>query len=236
MENIKNRVLKDEANHKFVEFKMKGSLSTPLLIGAPESYNPDEPDNVSMSSGKDYIIPGSSFKGVLRSRIESIGNYFGMSQAAQMMFGSGNDRNYMSRVLVEEAVIDTKAWIKNHYNRIKIDRFTGGVRDTGLMNDMPVQGPVNFKILYKTQGNEQLDSYAIGILALALRDLGMENISLGGGTSIGRGRYRADTLEINLGGEAIKVDFQKRHIINEDMLNRYIRHVKIQGKGEDRHE
>lgn len=215
---------------------MTGSLATPLLIGAPESYDPDEPDNISISSGKRYIIPGGSFKGILRSRVESIGNYFGTRQVASDMFGSGKDGKFMSRVLVEEAVVDTTTWMETYYNRIKIDRFTGGVRETGLMNDMPVQGPVEFKILYKTLGNKDLDSYAIGIISLALRDLGMENIPIGGGTSIGRGRYKADILEIDLGEEVIEVDFNNREISNRDKLDKYIGYVKRQNEGGDRHE
>ncbi|MBZ2175784.1 hypothetical protein K8M07_11100 [Schnuerera sp. xch1] len=226
IQDITDRVLNENKNDKFVEFTLNGVLTTPILVGAPETFDPEDVDKRSLKSGDNYIIPGSSFKGVLRSRIECIGNYFNSIRLAKEIFGDLSKENMLSRVFVNESIINIENFDQIDYNRIKVDKFTGGVRKTGLMDDGPVQGAVEFKVIYKTQNDEEKDSYAIGIIALALRDLGTENLSLGGGYSIGRGRYKGHSMIITIGDEKIKVDFRNKTVTNEEKLDDYIKSVK----------
>jgi len=226
--DISEKVLKRDLYEDFVKFTISGELTSPLLIGAPENYDPEDVDNRSIKSGGEYIIPGSSFKGVLRSRIERIANYFGSIDEANKIFGIVNSQeNILSRVFVSEAIIDNKEFVEEvQYNRIKIDRFTGGTRNTALMDDMPVQGKVEFNIIYRKQNDKEKDDYAIGIIALALRDLGTENLPLGGGASIGRGRFRAYNMSIVQGKQIIDIDFENKWISDPIKLDNYVRAAK----------
>jgi hypothetical protein len=61
---------------------------------------------------------------------------------------------------------------------------------------------------------------------LALRDLGCENVTVGSGESIGRGRFKAESLEINDNGQVINVDFINKRISNEVLLQKYIDSIK----------
>lgn len=228
--DITRKVLDESDYTNFVRFNIKGDFTTPILIGSTESYNPKDVDSKSMMSDGEYIVPGSSFKGILRSRIEKISNYFGNIEVAREMFGNtqveGKEKNSLSKVFVTESTINTSEVEQSNYNRIKIDKFTGGVRKTGLMNDTPVQGSAEFKVIYKRQGNIYKDKYAIGIIALALRDLGSEDLSIGGNYSIGRGRFKADSMSIIDGKEKMEIDFIQKTISNRENLDIYIKAVK----------
>lgn len=230
--NIDNITLCDN----YVEFNMEGKLTTPLMIKAPKTFDSKDVDDRSFKLGDEYLIPGSSFKGVLRSRVEKIGNFFDSLKEAKAIFGSigaeknkarqREEDNILSRVFVKESVIDNRGFEEKIYNRTKIDRFTGGVRTGALMNDIPVKGETQFNVIYRKKGEKSFDNYAIGILALALRDLGTENLSLGGNNNIGRGRFKADTMYVDDGGSIINIDFNTKTISNEDRLNSYVKAVK----------
>lgn len=235
MKDVKETIVNVAVDDRYTRFVMKGKLTTPLLIKAPKTFNPKDVDDRSIKSGDEYLIPGSSFKGVLRSRVEKIGRYFGSVDETSKIFGSTNDKdkeNILSRVFVKESIIDNREFEEEvYYNRIKIDKFTGGVRHSALMNDMPVQGKTQFDVMYRKTNDDMFDKYAIGILALALRDLGTENLTLGGGNNIGRGRFRANTMTISEGDKSIEIDFDKKSISGEETLNYYVESVKAFTKG-----
>lgn len=229
--DITNKISTMDIDDEYVEFTMKGGLSTPLIIKAPKSFKRDKADDTSIKTGSEkYFIPGSSFKGIVRSRVETIANHFGSRDKALELFGQvkGNGKeNVLSRIFVREAIIDNSEYLKEvEYNRIKTDKFTSGVRYGSLMQDIPVKGSTNFHIIYKKSGDEQYDNYAIGIIVLALRDLGTENISIGGNANIGRGRFKADILSIETGKEKIDIDFNNKTISNTEILIKYIKSVK----------
>lgn len=225
---IINKINEMDNQNQYVEFFMEGSLSTPLIIKAPKSFNPSKADDTSIkTSGGKYLIPGSSFKGILRSRVETIANHFGSLDKALELFGELNKDNILSRVFVKESIIDNSEYLKEiEYNRIKTDKFTSGVKYGSLMQDIPIMGNSNFHIIYRKMGDKKIDDYAIGILSLALRDLGTENLTIGGNSSIGRGRFKADMLSIESGKEKIKIDFNDKTISNKDLLSNYIKSVK----------
>ncbi|MBC8587633.1 RAMP superfamily CRISPR-associated protein [Paratissierella segnis] len=229
--DIINEIDKMQNNVGYVKFRMSGNLSTPLIIKAPKSFYPSEADDSSLKNGgNEYLIPGSSFKGILRSRVETIANYFGSEDEAKMLFGGierdGED-NVLSRIFVEESIVDNSKFLEEvRYNRIRLDKFTSGVRYGSLMQDIPVKGGTEFNIIYRKSGDKGIDNYAIGIIILALRDLGTENLSIGGSSSIGRGRFRADILEIEEGEDRIEIDFNNKITTNDSILLGYIRSVK----------
>lgn len=227
--NIKEKILELDNPKDYVEFNLVGEFITPLLIGDIEFLDSDKVDSMSIKSDEDYIIPGSSFKGVLRARIDKISDLFNENNINCEMFGEKinykdvENSNFLSRVFVNECVISQEN--SSIYNRINIDKFTGGVRKTGLMNDMAVQGSTEFKVIYRKQNSREKDNYAIGIIALALRDLGNGDLTLGGGFSIGRGRFKASCMSIKEGKEKIEIDFSGRKISNKAKLDVYIKSI-----------
>lgn len=232
-EEIDEKDIMEEVNKEYneidyVEFTIRGELTTPLIIKSPRTFNPDDVDEISLktSSGK-YIIPGSSFKGILRSRIETISNYFGLLDKAERLFGHverQDKENVLSNIFVKEAEINNVD--RAIYNRIKLDKFTSGVKNGSLMNDEPVMGSIEFHVVYRKTGDKDFDDFAIGIISLALRDLGTENLSLGGNFNIGRGRFKGTSMIIRDGEEKIYVDFNSKSIDNEKTLSNYIMAVK----------
>ena len=74
-------------------------------------------------------------------------------------------------------------------NRVSIDRFTGGARDTALFNEQPVFGGEDTRL----KVNVSLVNPAcheIGLLLLLLKDLWTSDLPLGGESSVGRGRVK----------------------------------------------
>lgn len=224
--DITDKLASGDGEEKFVEFNLNGSLTTPILIGFSKGSDSEDMYEMSISSDGKYIIPGKSFKGSLRSRMEKIGDYFNNRFLVKEIFGDIEENSNLSRIFVRESIIENHSGDEREYGRIRIDKFTGGTKNIGIKNDIPILGDVEFKLIYKLLGEEKIDSYAIGIIALALRDLAMENLNLGSGYSIGRGRYRAEKMTIKLGNEDIGIDFGKKTIRNENRLNEYIKAVK----------
>lgn len=217
--NVKEEILNITIDDERIHFKLSGKLVTPLLIGEAEGdYDHEIADNRSIKSGSEYIIPGSSFKGILRSRMESISNYFGNKETIKRTFGEMQDKkNILSNIFVKEPVIDTENYQVKEYNKIKIDKFTGGVMDGALMKEEPVQGEIEFEVVYNVKNNKEIDDYNISLLTLALRDLATENLPLGGNTNIGRGRFKGDSLIITKNQTQSIIDFTKKTI--DDNLN-----------------
>lgn len=240
--DILEKIESTDDSYNYMEFDIKGNLTTPLIIGAPRTFNPQDADNSSIKTGNEkYVIPGSSFKGLLRSRMETIANYFGSREAVMELFGepvkvSKNDKNHvLSRVFVKESIVDNSSYLEEvMYNRIKLDKFTSGVSHGAVMQDVPVKGSTQFNVIYRKKGNEEYDNYAIGLIILALRDLGVENIGVGGNENIGRGKFRADILTIKEGRENIVIDFENRTISDGKALSKYIEAVQGFNNGGDK--
>lgn len=232
--DIKDEVLKEEKNN-FYKFNIKGSLTTPTLIGVSDStiYSDDASDTIknksekSQKSGNEYIIPGSSFKGIIRSRMEKIANLKDKENIVKEYFGETKEKeekNSLSRIFFNESIIENSKDDTIYYT-IKIDKFTGGVMKTALVNEAPVTGDIEFEIIFKPKGDEEKDKYIVGILLFALRDLGIGDISIGSKESIGRGRYRASNLTMKYLDENLEVDFKEGKVSDEKILEKYIKEV-----------
>lgn len=225
LEDVTDRVMKCKLDDGLVEFILKGELTTPLLIKAPDTLESHGPDGKNIKSGGNYIIPGSSIKGMLRARIEKIAEYFGKEQIVEEIFGSDSEKK-ASSIMVNGAVVDDKGYDNSIvYNRIKIDRFTGGTMNTALIKDLPIMGKTEFKIIYKKSKEYELDDFVIGITSLALRDLACENLSIGGGSSVGRGKFKGENMLLSDGEKKIEIDFINKKVKGEEILAKYINSV-----------
>lgn len=191
--------------HQGTNFQIKAqfALNGSLLI---RSYGSDKnaPDAVHLRSwreGKNKpVLPGTSLAGVLRARASKIANTLGSADKANAfittMFGGEtkdekeNETLIASRLVVSETIIEPEKAITDLVqNRISIDRFTGGARDTALFDEQPVWGRPETEVtvdlrLINPQPHE------IGLLLLLLKDLWTGDLALGGESSVGRGRLK----------------------------------------------
>ncbi|MCI0694048.1 RAMP superfamily CRISPR-associated protein [candidate division KSB1 bacterium] len=148
------------------------------------------------------ILSGTSLAGTLRARALKIANTIGTSNKANKLIDSmfGPDikpgiKPGASRVIVEEYVIDN-AKTDLVQNRVSIDRFTGGARETALFDQQPAFGgddttvTVNIRLLNP-------EDHEIGLLLLLLKDLWTGDLPLGGESSVGRGRLRGKLAELH---------------------------------------
>lgn len=197
------------------EFKLKTSL-----IIRDYSVNPDLPDAVSLKSGDDYIISGTSIKGALRSRAEKILNTLGndekkTEEMLNDLFGyvivmKGEENNIQSgaksgqnrqvekakkgRLRVNEVKLEN--YSAEQQTRIKIDRFTGGALGGALLEEMPVFATEDGKPFTIEIEVENYKDWEAGLLLLLLKDLWTGDLPVGGEKSIGRGVLEGCQAEI----------------------------------------
>lgn len=161
------------------------------------------------------VLSGTSLAGALRARAHKIVSTVGDSKKAETMiyrmFGPDMDKEKTpcaSRLLVHETVI-VDGITDRVQNRVSIDRFTGGARDTALFNEQPVWGKpetcitINLRLLKAANpGEEEADqtfNAQVGLLLLLLKDLWTGDLPLGGESSVGRGRLRGKEATLTLG-------------------------------------
>ena len=223
-EDITESILNKKKFSRNVYFKITGKTATPLLIKDEEIRLHNQPDGINIKNGMDnFVIPGSSLKGALRTRAEKIvktfpnldyniiTNIFGVEAANQT-------EGHISRLICYDTVISNEK--TGIYNKIKIDYFTGGVQKSALVSEETVMGDLVIECTFNTHGLKQYDK-EIGLLLLVLRDLCTENLNVGGGYAVGRGYIRARKLEV-IDEEKIVYDFVTPDKTVEEKLNSYI--------------
>jgi CRISPR/Cas system CSM-associated protein Csm3 (group 7 of RAMP superfamily) len=141
------------------------------------------------------VLSGTSLAGVLRHRAERIANTLAVSTPTTIiddLFGpnpvkNGDTKLKASRLIVYESVIEEVSDLVQ--TRIAIDRFTGGAYPGALFQEQPVypgdESEVTIKIEIQNPQNHE-----IGLFLLLLKDLWVEDLPVGGGSSVGRGRLK----------------------------------------------
>lgn len=197
------------------QFRMEATfaLDGSLLIRANGQPHSNSPDMVHLSDQADRpLLPGTSIAGALRNRALRILNLLHANTAEQWiddLFGADlpegkqkrrqQDPNIKSsRLIVEETAIEN-AQFDLVQNRVAIDRFTGGAKDSALFNEQPVFGKNKGKdkthvhINLTVRNPKKRD---IGLLLLILKDLWTGDLPLGGEVSVGRGRLAGNKANI----------------------------------------
>ena len=72
--------------------------------------------------------------------------------------------------------------------RIRINKFTGGAMDQGMMHEEPIKSEVEFHIQMKNEPKQCI------LMLFALRDLGLGIYNLGSGYNIGRGYIKVNDI------------------------------------------
>lgn len=183
----------------------------PPLAGEEGGENKEErasdkdrtPDKDSIRNAQsEYILPGSSIRGVLRHRTEAIATYLeekGRLSSAETltesMFGraaKGKEPAVSGNVFTKDALIKGARSIEQ--KRIHIDKFTGGVMYNKLFTERAVTGD-ELTIEVDILAGEDADA-AAALVLLVLRDAAVRAVGFGSGYSIGRGYVDAAVLKI----------------------------------------
>lgn len=145
----------------------------------------------------DYLIPGSSLKGVLRHHAQKLLASLQLGiEALEAIMGPDTQRleqkcvePHKSFFYVEEATLkDGVEGVKQSRNRI--DRFTGGTIDQALFTTKPIwQMQKGAPVLHLRFGVEDAAAHPerAGLVLLLLKDLWLGRIAIGGEVGIGRG-------------------------------------------------
>lgn len=152
-----------------------------------------------------YIIPGTSLKGVLRHRAEYILHALGKDPHPldELMGTVSGETKRRSRFIVEEAVVEGRT---HRQMRIRGNRFTGGTISAALFSSMPVwQETHGARAVTLRFGARRASEWEAGLCILLLKDLWLGRTAIGGEKSIGRGtleglrasiHYRGRTWEL----------------------------------------
>jgi len=151
------------------------------------------PDAANITSNNDFVIPGTSLKGVIRNRALKILKTLDVESAEQKinsLFGIAGEEEdtekIKSRVVVDEKIIENVE--PEQQTRIKIDRFTGGTVKTALFNSMPLWSKEGIKeSVYVNIRIRKYQPWEAGLMLQVLKDMWCEDLPIGGEKNVGRG-------------------------------------------------
>lgn len=181
---------------------------------------------VQLKSGEDYVIPGTSWKGVLRSCAYKIllqltgYNEAVARQYINKIFGFANDAEKSgkrSKLSVEETYISPHALTAMRQTRNRIDRFTGSTIDSALFCEEAVwqkergEQTITLKLCLKKCSQAEA-----GLLLLLLKDLWLGNMNIGSGKGIGRGVLRGRSCAIHYAGKIYELSEKQGFTIQGD--------------------
>lgn len=172
----------------------------PLHIGSGDNSPDAEPTSGSqvhhtMTVGRKPLIPGSSWKGVVRGRVEVILSLLDAprrSELINLLFGSTQHGRgllgFEDSVVEPNSIPGGKLQNRTH---VAIDRFTGGARDGGLfvVQAVPAGTPLTLTI----RSDHPLPEPVRNLLRHVFRDINDGLIGVGGMVTRGYGGLRLAT-------------------------------------------
>ena len=190
-----------------LEAEADNTVLVKSLVVLLDDFDGKQPDAMNITNGKnERVIPGSSLKGVIRSRVEAIAKYNNIEQTyIDKIFGrasNSEDNGISGTVIFNDTIIQNKK--ERPIPRIKIDKFTGGVQASALFSEMPVTGQMSLCVNI-SENKSMLAEAVVGIILLAFRDLALNMISLGSGANIGRGFINTSSITIKNDNQVLSV-------------------------------
>ena len=171
-----------------------------------------------------YIIPGTSLKGVLRHRAAYIVRQLGstgdfdaaeafvervMRPSPETMKKHPNEAKKRSDFVVDEALI-SQGVIEADQSRNRIDRFTGGTIDTALFTTKPIWQKNHGEPVVRLHfGVKDAEEWEAGLALLLLKDLWLGRTAIGGEKSIGRGTLEGISATVSYLGDAWTIQKDK---------------------------
>jgi hypothetical protein len=188
-------------------------LASPMMIGSV-SDNSNDPDAVHLSrrsaeNGEpEFVVSGTGLAGVLRGQSGCILNTIGFGEKAASDFENNlwgfveqNSENaWASRTVLKDSVLQNV--FARVQSRVRINHFTGGAYPGALFSEaivIPKEGD-NFTLSLQVYNPKEAE---IGLLMLAIKEMCVGDVSVGGGNGIGRGF---------LCGKKIKVTWDKKNL------------------------
>ena len=231
-------------DNRAFEIVVTGRTESGMLVrgtGITDYKSGESPDQMNIRNGKgEFILPGSSFKGTLRSRMTQIASYISgangidLSDVVENTFGStepgedsitGNLR--VTDTVVGEVESNLAQRIQYH---VHLDKFTGGVMNGSLFSKKVCAGDMALKMSVLDRHEPER---TLGLLVFALRDLAAGEINLGSGYASGLGFMKIETIEIkqtSTGKNAV-INVAENRIEDEDEI--IARCIQSLSKGED---
>jgi len=166
------------------DFVIKNSLIVRSYI-----FDPDKPDIENIKSNGKPVLPGTSLKGAIRARAERIVKTLGKPESViSDLFGEVDEKKKLAkkgRITVEETLID--GYPEEVQTRIKIDRFTGGVIESALLETKPLFSKKDGKVINLKITIRDYKDHEAGLILLVLKDLWTGDLPIGGEKAVGRG-------------------------------------------------
>ncbi|MDE6435258.1 MAG: hypothetical protein K2L07_13630 [Lachnospiraceae bacterium] len=206
------------------EIIVTGRTQGELLVKSisVSDYGKDAPYSVNIRNAKkEYIIPGSSFKGCIRNQMQQIADYLDLGEIINDTFGipadgvkNGNTGNIRFFDTVVGTIEGNDSNRLSH--RIHIDKFTGGVMHGGLFTEKNIFGNLTLHIRILNKNNPDR---TLGLLLLALRDLASGLYGIGSGSNVGHGFLTLDLLTIKNGdGAQAQICFTDNKIKDDNSM------------------
>lgn len=180
-------------------------LKTSLLVRRRDVSSADSAENIDVVpqiSGKDYLIPGPSVKGVLRHQAIHILRILGKTECAlENLMGYAHDdgEKHKSRFFVDEVYISPQNVDAVTQTRNAIDRFTGTTIDSRLFTEKPLwQTDKNVPSVKIRFSITHCQKWEIGLALFLLKDLWTGQVALGGDKAVGRGYLQGCRADIRL--------------------------------------
>lgn len=221
---------------RWIHFELTGRTEGSILVKAiaVTEYGKDAPSSVNIRNHrKEYILPASSVKGVVRSQIEKIAAFMDMGEdCVTELFGKEADKDggKMGRLRFYDSVIgqSKKNENANLQHRLHIDKFTGSVMYGGLFTEKPAYGEITICV-----DIEKDSAWACGLLLMALRDIAMGILPLGSGSSIGRGYLDGNSLIVKCGNQTLlEIDCKKKKILcGQEQMDQYLHSLRSYKEG-----
>ncbi len=210
------------------------ALKTSLLVGAePDAFDKgsgkDEGkvQKVMLSSNGDYVIPGTSVKGVIRKQAEHIcrvvGDYGDDFLGSLMGYSKADKAKQRSRLRTYEVYLREGVEAVNQ-SHVRIDRFTGGHMGSGLYTNKPLwQKKADAKTMTMRLAISGCSDAEAGLMLLILKDIWTGQLAFGGDKAGGSGvmqglkavvSYKGTKYMMEKAAGGIKVSAEDRAAMN----------------------
>lgn len=211
-DTLKNLLDFDSTNKsQYEEIKLEEKDNSSIIIKMPieikggisirkYSTNVGEPDFVNLTANGNTVIPGTSFAGLLRHRVQFIAKELNLGELGdridQMLFGSRQD--VQDGALMASKVRTTETILKDGHEleatRSAVNRFSGGSLNTALFKERTYIGGKGVVEVLLPKDTEEC---YIGVILLAMADIAKGYAPVGGEVSIGRGIIKSDEITVN---------------------------------------
>lgn len=174
-----------------ITFQLKGHMKQVLVkSGETQDYTSH------MREAAVPVIPASSIRGVIRQRMTAIAQFLQMEDSfVDDLFGTHKNKEDLpqsGQLFFQDCYLTEGK--TERIKRIRINKFTGGVIPHALFTDEPFGSPVTTVIKLDSSFSQQ--EKACGLILFALRDVALGLVTLGSGSSIGRGVVEVNEISI----------------------------------------